>query len=464
MGAKRTGIETMILLALAATWIFATTDTSTRVALPPHGEGRFAGVDTLALDWLEREALTRNPTLAAMRATAAEARAHARVAGSLEDPTVDIAWAPRSYVEPHSGDMAGHLMTGSPADVFPAYRWRVRQTLSIFGERGLERRSARADAGAAFLDAEAARLDLLEQVRLAFFDLYQVERALETNAEQVLLVSQFRRVALARYASGSEGQQDPLSADTELGMLAHQEAMLGRERRVARVRLNTLLNRPPALPLPPPPQRLELPALGDTARATLASRAPWPELRASEARVAAGEARMTLANRGRFPKFEIGFERDLFMDEWERRSVAMVGLNLPLALGRQAATRDEARAALARARAEQAAATGRVAQRVEEARADYEEALHEIEVLESILLPTSERALGAARAGYESGRGTFLPLIEAARRRAEARLAVEGARARAARGWAMLQRAVAGDVLTLTPAGAGASDRKEPQR
>jgi outer membrane protein TolC len=446
--------------------------------MPPHGEIAFASTDTLALDWLEREALRRNPGFAAMRAAAAGARAKARLEGSLEDPMVEFAFAPRSYTEPHSGggmgvDAAGHPITVAPEEI-PAYKWSIRQRLPLFGERGLARRSARAEAAASLLDAEAARLDLLEEVRLAFFQLYRAERALETNAQQAVLVNQFRRVALARYASGTEGQQDPLMADTELGMLAHSEAVLQRDRRVARMRLNTLLNRHPSLALPPPPVRIQLPPLADTSRAGLAARSPWPELRASDARIAAEEARLSLAGRGRLPQFEIGFERDFFMDEWERRSVVMVGMNLPIGLGRNAARRDEARASLQRARAERVATADRVALKLEEARVDYEEVLHEIEVLETILVPTSERSLAGARSGYESGRGGFLPLIEAARRRAEVRLMLEEARARAAQAWAMLQRAVAGDVLVLTPetadggktgsAATSGSNRKESQR
>jgi len=475
-----------MLLQMLAAIVIAAADTAAVApgtpnpfAMPPHGEALFAGTDTLSLDWLEREALTRNPSFAAMRAAAAAARARARTAGSLMDPMVEIAAAPRSYTEPHSGgsvrvDHSGHPVAG-PADVIPAYRWSIKQRIPVFGERGLERRSARAEASAAMLDAEAVRLDLLEEVRTSFFDLYRVERALETNVEQVRLMSQIRRVALARYSSGTEGQQDALQADTELGMLAHDEAMLLRDRRIARVRLNTLLNRNPALPLPPPPLRLAVPALADTSRVQLAIRAPWPELRASSARVAAEEARVALAGRRRLPQFEVGFERDFFMNEWERRSVAMLGFNLPIGLGRLRAGEDEARASLARARAERVAVADRVARRIEEARAEFEESLHEIEVLEAALVPTSERALAAARAAYESGRGGFMPLVEAARRRADARLSIEKARAAAARGWAMLQRAVAGDVTRVAaPAGdaddgrtrdaARRSDGKESQR
>ena len=138
----------------------------------------------------------------------------------------------------------------------------------------------------------------------------------------------------------------------------------------------------------------------------------------------------------------------------------MLGFNLPIGLSRLKAGEAEARAALERARFQRAAMADQVALRLEEARANYEEYLREVEVLERVLLPTSERSLAAARAAYEGGRGGFLPLIDAARRRAEARLALEVARTHAARGWAALERAVAGDVITLTPVPADESRRE----
>ena len=144
------------------------------------------------------------------------------------------------------------------------------------------------------------------------------------------------------------------------------------------------------------------------------------------------------------------------MEEPERRTVAMLGFNLPIANGRGAAIA-EARAERQRAESERDAASDAQALRLARARADWEESTHEVEVLETIVAPTSERSVAAARAAYENGRGAFLPLLEAARRRAEVRLEIENARVRAARGWAELARATARDLTTLSPEG------KEPR-
>lgn len=444
-----------LLLASAVLAAPDTTRTARPIAAPAHGVAtvrralRAVPTDSLDLAALEREALLRNPSLAAMRATAAAARARARVAGALDDPMVSLAAAPRSYTTA-STSPAGALTPA--ADEFPAWRVGITERLPLFGTRGLERASARDDAAAAMLDAEAARLDLLERVRLAFFDLYRIDRALETNDRQVDLMEQFRRVALTRYSAGTEGEADPLAADEELGMLVHREASLERERRGAQAELNTLLHRAPDAPLAPAPRVLVIPA-PDTA-----STAARPEVRAGEARIAASEARVTASERRRLPVLEVGIAQDLFMNEPERRTIASLGFNLPIAGGKSAAI-EEAKAERRRAAAERDAAADAQALRFAEARADWEESLHEVEVLETIVAPTAERAIAAARAAYENGRGAFLPLLDAARHRADVRLDIESARTRAARGWAALARATAADATTLAP-----DDGKEPRR
>jgi outer membrane protein TolC len=392
--------------------------------------------DTLSLDWLERETLARNPSLAAMRAAAASARARARVSGSLEQPMVEGMVAPRSWSDGGDG----------------AWRIEATQGFAPFGQRGLERRADRAEADAAAGDAETARLDLLREVREAFFGLYRMARAIETNAEQSDLMRQFRRVALTRYSAGTSGEQDVLDADAELAMLTHQEASLRREHRALDARLNSLLHRPPSDTLSPPPRVLVLPMApmrvgGGGPLSNEASIAQSPERRAADSRVAAQQARLSLAQRRRLPKVKLGAAWDRFMMEPNWRGQVIAGLELPLWPGGLGAAQDEARAELSKAESERDAKSDEVALRIEEARAEYEESHHEIEVLESQVIPTSERALTAARAGFESGRAGFLAVIVAARRRGDSRLELEAARVRAASGWAALRRALATDSI-----------------
>jgi len=406
------------------------------LAAAPAAPSTTVPPDTLTLAWLEQQVIARNPGLAAMRAAAAEASARSRATGALEDPNVQLMGAPSSF-------------GSGPPDA--GYRVQITQGFSPFGQRGLQKQAAGAEAHAAAQDAEGARLDLLRETREAFFDYYLLARSLENNDEQSELMGQFRRVALAKYSAGTGEQQDPLTADLELSELEHRGIRLETEQRVLTGRLNALLHLPGSSPLPPAPRRLEAPVAADTSSDSIAARGGWPQLAAADARVAAAESRVSLAGRERLPRFAFGWQYDRAMDVPEWRSMGIVAFNLPLWLGRLNAAEDESRAALVRVQAERASAADQAARHVDESSAEFEEASHEVEVIERGMVPTSQRALAAARSSYESGRGTFLSLLDVARRADDTRLELEMARVRRARAWAELQHAVAADRTPSNP-------------
>src|SRR5437867_11828824 len=103
-----------------------------------------AGSANLDLDEVIRRVLERNPTLVAARAAWSEARARALQAGALADPMLEVMVAPRSF--------------GS-SSVETAYRLGVMQAVPVFGQRGLRRRTAEAEARGMAWDLRSAQLD-----------------------------------------------------------------------------------------------------------------------------------------------------------------------------------------------------------------------------------------------------------------------------------------------------------------
>jgi outer membrane protein TolC len=389
---------------------------------------------TLSLAWAERTAVARNPSLAAMRSAWREAAARGGQAGALEDPVLDVMLAPRS------------LGTGA---VEPAYRIGITQQFPLFGQRGLRRRAARDEAGVAASDFETARLDLLRDVRQAYFDFYRVCRAQETNRELVGLMGESHRVALAKYASGSVGQTDPLQAETELAMLEHNGVVLGQQRRMILARLRALLHLPQGTPLPEPPRDLPAPDAPDTGEWLKAQMHPnWPELAAADASVRARQASLVLARRDRLPSLGFSAAYDRFWNETELRPSIGVSLNLPLNPGRLAAQQREARAALSKAEFERQAVRDRIEQRIEEASASLGLYLHDIEIMRGAVIPANERSLKAIRAAYEANRSDFLTLLNATRDLARVRLELYGAEVLAQQAQAELKRALAADATT----------------
>src|SRR5206468_3013139 len=135
--------------------------------------------DTTALDFehVLRRVLERNPSIAEARAAWAEARAHARQAGALEDPMLDVMAAPRSF---------GSSSVGS------AYRVGITQAFPLFGQRGLRGRMAEAEARTTGWDLRSAQLDLVHQAQMAYVDYWEIARAASLNQELLALLPQLR--------------------------------------------------------------------------------------------------------------------------------------------------------------------------------------------------------------------------------------------------------------------------------
>jgi outer membrane protein TolC len=365
-----------------------------------------------------------------MRSAWRAAEAGADRAGAWDDPMVEVMTAPQSW---------------SSTSVDPGYMATISQRLPIFGQRGLEGRAARAGARAMGEDFRTARLDMLREARRAYYEYYLVGRRQAINAELKDLMTQFRRTAVGKYSAGTVGLNDALQADVELAMLDHEEVSLARDRRVVTARMNALLRREPG-PFPGAPADIALPAAplrADSLHAlALALR---PELRSWSEQGRAKEAELSLARRNRLPDFTLTGRYDRFMMEREWRPQIGIGLNLPLQLGRLGAAEREARAGVAQMEFRRQAAEAEVGSEVESALAEVQETEHEIHIIRERVVPATERALQAIRAGYENNRSDFLSLLNAERDLARARLDLYRAEAAYLQNVADLDRAVGVD-------------------
>ncbi|MGH7680879.1 MAG: TolC family protein [Candidatus Eiseniibacteriota bacterium] len=427
---------------LAATWLMfpGATHAQDRPASGADlSEGATAGSETSALDsllaapqldlpLLERAAMARNPTVASMRAAAREMSARADAAGSLDDPMLGLMAAPASFGK-------------SAADA--AYSIELTQSFPIFGQRGLRGRAAQAVARSATEEYRAAGQDLVHEARRLYFEFYFAARGIEVNRELSDLLGQFRRVALQKYAAGTAGEQDALQAEVELAMLEHQRVALGRSRRIIVAQLRALLHDETGRDLPDPARELEEPVAGAAyAAAESVAMKQRPELRGRNALWEARQEELRLAERERLPELAFRARYDRFMDLPEWRTAVGLEFNLPIGWGRIGANVRAAEAGLERAENERKAERDRVLAEITEARTLVEETMHEVHIIETSVVPATERALASVRAGYETNRSDFLSLLNAERDLARARL--DRYRALAQQGMALadLERAI----------------------
>ncbi len=396
----------------------------------------FDGARFLERRSLVRRVLERNPTLRAARFAWRAALARYPQVTSLDDPMLGAGVAPRSI--------------GSSA-VNDAPKFDLSQKLPFPGKLRLRGEAALGEAEAASHDHAAVRLRMATMASLLFDDYTLVVRSIEINAEHIALLEEFKHIATVRYEAGEASQQDPIQAEVELTHALHRELVFETAWRVTAEQINALLHRPPNRPLPPPPSRAVAPGAVADAPDQLIARAleDRPELAAAGARVAAGEARVDLAWREYFPDFTVTGSYNRIWQERDLQPFVGVQLNVPLRLGRRKAAVEEAQARLEQARSQRIAIEDDVRLAVQSGVDRFAEAGHVARLYRDRLLPAAIDQVGAARSGFETGRHSFLTLIDAERNLRNVELGYEEALANLGRRRAELDRAL-GRIPGLT--------------
>lgn len=389
----------------------------------------------LSVDALVEEVLARNPTLPQMIAAWQAASARYPQVRSLDDPFFGVTGAPSAI---------------GAQEIDGAYRLEISQRFPWFGKLRLRGANALAEASAAGNEVEDVRLQLIEAAKSAFYDYYFVYRSIAVNERSLRLLADIRKTAESRYKTGQADLQEVIQIDVEIGRTRDRTLHLLRLREVAIARLNTLMDLPPDLPLPPPPNEVkvedglpEAPALRATA---LARR---PDVEAIRNRIAAEQASLALAYREYFPDFDVLAAYDAMWQEKPLRGQVAVRLNLPVRLARRGGAVSEAQARIAQRRAELARLANQVNYEVQQAYAQVQESERVVRLYEQKVLPDAERNVKAAQAAYVPGKITLIALIEAQRNVVSLQDRYYEAVADYFRRLATLERAVGGSLVTV---------------
>jgi len=366
---------------------------------------------TLGLSGLIQEVLARNPERQAARQQWEAASKRVPQARSLEDPTLSVQWwnAPESF---NLGRAENTIIGLSQKFPFP-------------GKLTLKEEVANRSAHITEQALRAKERDLIARVKQAYYDLFLAHKAIHIHHEQIDLLKQFLEIAIAKFRTGKGSQVDVLKAQVELSTLYQRLPVLEQQRDTAQAKVNTLLDRDPRFPLGSPQvprdQRFdkELEELYQTA---VTAR---PELKAGELAVQRNEGVRALAQRQYYPDLHLAFQRFQNFNANDGFG-AVVSINMPFAFWTRPkydAAVQEASAAVAAARADLHTAENltrfQIRDLLAKVRASWEVAV----LYRTTVLPQAEQGVEAARAGYRTGRTSFLDLIDADRALREFQLA-----------------------------------------
>lgn len=359
----------------------------------------FAGMSELSVETLVEAVQARNPSLPEMVAAWKAAQARYPQVTSLDDPLLGMTLSPAAFSQ---------VGNGYRVEIFQRYQWPGK--LQLRGE------VASAEANAAGRDVDNVRQQLIESARDAFYDYYLTYRALEVNAEALRLVRGFKQDADVRFINGKVSAQDPLQAEVEIGRLRETEIILERQRQVAIARINTLLQLPPSLSLPPPPKKIqvegELPDPQPLLAQALSQRLDLLKL---ADQIKAAKAAVKLAYKEYYPDIDAMAAYDSFWDNPLQRGQVAMRVNLPARLGKRHGAVVEAESRLAELKAQYDRQTSQAGFEVQQAYEQWRESLRTVRLLAKEVLPKAQQNVKAAQPAYLTGQIPLSTLIEAQR-------------------------------------------------
>lgn len=421
------GARALLVLALApiTTHAQAPSAMSPRSLDHPRAQAPHGARGQSELDTLIGIALGQNPTVLAAAARLQAARARVPQAGARPDPRLMVGLLNFPFAEPGFTDFMAMKMVG------------VTQSFPFPGKLRLQTSVAEFELEAAGANIVAARLDLVRDVKSAYYSLVRIGQLLDVVARNQRLVVELTQVAAASYRVGRAGQEDVLRAQVDAAGLSNEASTLSELRRSALGQLNALLNRDTEAPVAALviPAAIVHAAVSDGARrvrfasAILGSRlsdSPFPSLdslqrlavrhnallRAHEAHLRAQALRVEVARKAALPDIDLSVsysQRTGFTDMLS----ATVSLPLPLQYHRkygQAAA--EADANLLALESEHNVLVNDVKAEVNRLVSQLERDRTELALYTGAILPQARTALDVAMAGFRVGRADFLTLID----------------------------------------------------
>ena len=185
-------------------------------------------IPTFDLDRIIDLALERNPTIASAQSVIAQSEGRRIEAGAYPNPTITVQTADGALRDPSIGRRMGERAMS------------LSQPLEWPGKRAARQDAAEAGFAGATVGLEESKLNLIAEVKTAFYDLLLAERTVDLLQQNLEIVQEVARIVKVRVRSGEGPQFEAVKADVEV-LKAKQEMTKARNAvRVKLVGLDTL--------------------------------------------------------------------------------------------------------------------------------------------------------------------------------------------------------------------------------
>ncbi|HWQ93300.1 MAG TPA: TolC family protein, partial [Clostridia bacterium] len=300
----------------------------------------------------------------------------------------------------------------------------ISQTVPFPGKKRLDRHIGLAGLRLSEAALAQRRLDLVREVKAAFFQVLATERLVAVERELVQVADDFAVAARKRVEAGAAGDQEQLRAEILLEEARSDLAGFEREWDTARENLALLAGRPEltsakltgALATQPNPALLQL-----TPESSLAGH---PRLLAARRSREQAESEARRAGLEPYPDLTLGLAGG--REGETGNSIIQVSVSIPLPIfDRSKGRQQAARANVTAAAAEQDSVAQQLKRDWMAARRRLQTAATQVQTCEQRILPKANQALHLVKTGFEEGKFGFIDLLDTQRTAAEAQLAYQ---------------------------------------
>lgn len=374
-------------------------------------ESRFgSGTNSLTLEGAIRLALSGNPQLGA--------------AGSQISGAAGRAYQSKLWPNPELELSAEDWPTGGGGFSDSKKLVGMSQTVPFPGKKKLDGTIGRLGVRVSQAEYDLRRVELVREVKTAFFEVLAAERLAEVARELVAVSESSAATARKRVQAGAAADQELLRAEITLEQAKTELAGFEREQETARQKLANLLGRPDL-----PGARVSG-ALAETASLAVLDAGPerWlarhPSVAAAQASKERAQAAERRARLEPYPDVKLGAAGG--EEAGGAGSIVQFSVSVPLPIiDRSKGRRQEAQANVAGAEAELAAIEQQLLRDWGTASQRLRTAAQQVASYHERILPKANQALRLVQRGFEEGKFGFIDLLDTQRTAAEARLAYQ---------------------------------------
>jgi outer membrane protein, heavy metal efflux system len=301
--------------------------------------------------------------------------------------------------------------------------------------------------------------ELFYQVKVAYFNLYDLKKSIDITRDAISLVQYSERVARSRFRTTKGKQNDTIRAQIELGIIEERLTSLIDQRRPFNAVLNSLLNRSSDdfIPWPKSLPKIQLPTDEEELFANL--RHSNSELEIISAEIDRSQKVIERAKKDYFPDFKIGVD---YIETGSARAsrtrgngrdpiIASFAISIPLWQSKYDAALRQARAQKRASQARARALARALEAKLHRALFDLRESSRKQNLYGKTLIPKAQQAQRSTMKSFEAGTSDFLSLIDTQRSLLEFQLNYEKSKTDYARTAACIERLISSAVKGKSP-------------